>query len=60
VFVRVRGLATLELGVRWQDHEPRFRRVAASANRRARVRQEKPRVLLVVAEHFGYPVGASV
>jgi hypothetical protein len=57
--VRVRRLATLELGVKRQRDEPRLRRVAERADRGARVAEEKPRTLLVVAEHLGDAVGMA-
>jgi hypothetical protein len=57
--VRVRRLATLELGVKRQRDEPRLRRVAERADRSARIAEEKPRTLLVVAEHLGDAVGMA-
>ena len=49
---RVRDLAALELRVEGQRDEPRLRRVAERADRGARVAEEEPRPLLVVAEHL--------
>ena len=57
--MRVRDLAALEFGVARQYHEPRLRRVAGRADRGARVAEEKPRALLVVAEHLGDAVGMA-
>jgi hypothetical protein len=57
MLVHVRGLTALELGIPRQCLEPRRHRVAERADRRARVGQEKPRALLVMAEHLADPVG---
>ncbi len=54
--VCVSGLGALELGIERQHDEPRLGRVAEGTDRRAGVAQEKPRPLLVVAEHLGDPV----
>ncbi len=48
---RVRNLAALELGVEGQRDEPFLPRVAERADPGARVAEEEPRPLLVVAEH---------
>jgi hypothetical protein len=59
VVVAVCGLAALELGVQRQGSKPCVRRVAELADRRARVGEEKPPALVVVAEHLGDPVGPA-
>jgi hypothetical protein len=56
---RMRGLAPLQLGVQRQSNEPRLRRVAGFADRRARVGEEKPRPLVVMAEYRGDTVGPT-
>ena len=59
VVVRVCGLAALELGVQRQGSKPCLRRIAECAERRARVGEEKPPPLVVVAEDLGDPVGPA-
>jgi hypothetical protein len=56
---RVRDLAALELGEEGQRDEPRLRRVAERADRGARVAEEEPRPLLVVAEHLRDAIGMA-
>jgi hypothetical protein len=59
VVVRACGLAALQLGVQGQGNEPRLRWVAEPAERRARIGEEKPGTLLVLAEHLGDAVGPA-
>jgi hypothetical protein len=56
---RMCGLAPLLLGVQGQSNEPRLRRVPGFADRRARVGEEKPRPLVVMAEYRGDTVGPT-
>src|SRR5882672_4653095 len=56
MLVCVCGFAELQLGVQGQGREPRFGRVAERADRRARVGEEKPGLILVVGDHLSDPV----
>jgi hypothetical protein len=59
VVVRVCGLAALELGVQRQRGKPCLGRVTELADRRARIGEQKPSALFLVAEHLGDPVGPA-
>lgn len=59
VIMRAFGLAPLELRAQRQCNEPRIRRVAEHADRRAGIGDEKPRPLLVMVEHLGDAVGPA-
>src|SRR3954463_14481451 len=59
MLVRVRSLATLELGAERHHCEPCLGRVSEHADRCARVGKKEPRPLLVVPEHPWKPVGPA-